>query len=373
MKSSLFIAGPPGTGKTASAHASQKGNQGSNKSGNGIAGGNRNSDGAEGTIASLDGNRIANESRNQNALDNANANGLAQTSAQIEASCLTAVTRNKAEIDDFYSLYAGSSDFTDSSFTADASSLYWSGIDNSWNKDVEWKRAQDVFSDKTLFGGDEGATIHDIYQGSIGNCWFMAAASALAEFPGKIESMFLNPNEVSANGIYALNHYALGHPHTLVVDDSLPLKAGTNKTLFGKVGKDGSLWGAIIEKAFAKFYGNYKHTVGGDPVNAVRNLTNNPAEDLYHDSTAEADLWAKITNHDDEDIIFGLTHNGSDSNYTPVGIAYGHAYLVTGGFELNDGTKLVRVRNPWGGFYGTEKYTGPYSDNAPEWTDAKKS
>jgi len=36
-----------------------------------------------------------------------------------------------------------------------------------------------------------------------------------------------------------------------------------------------------------------------------------------------------------------------------------HAYTLMNTATLSDGTKLVKLRNPW----GTEKYTGPYSDS----------
>ena len=81
----------------------------------------------------------------------------------------------------------------------------------------------DAFADKSLFGST-GIRPADIRQGSIGNCWFMSAASAIAEYPGRMEKVFLNSaNEISKVGIYAVNFYTLGVPHTVIVDDYLPL------------------------------------------------------------------------------------------------------------------------------------------------------
>ena len=52
----------------------------------------------------------------------------------------------------------------------------------------------------------------------------MVAASALAEKPKRLEKIFLNVNgETNKNGIYGVNLYALGVPHTIIVDDYLPL------------------------------------------------------------------------------------------------------------------------------------------------------
>ena len=75
----------------------------------------------------------------------------------------------------------------------------------------------------SLFGS-EGVTPKDILQGSIGNCWFMSAISAIAEAPGRVENMFLNTsNAVEPKGIYGVNMFALGVPHTIIVDDSIPM------------------------------------------------------------------------------------------------------------------------------------------------------
>jgi len=58
---------------------------------------------------------------------------------------------------------------------------------------LKWLRISDYFPKSlgySLYGFDGQATVDDIMQGSIGNCWFMAAASAIAEFPGRIERAF---------------------------------------------------------------------------------------------------------------------------------------------------------------------------------------
>lgn len=108
----------------------------------------------------------------------------------------------------------------------------------------------------------------------------------MAQVPGSVEQMFLN-DDVNANGIYAVNFYALGMPITVVVDDFLPLNQYGN-TYFAGLGEDavageaGSLWVPIIEKAFAKYHGNYEHIVGGDVRAAVRTMSNSPMDIRNH-------------------------------------------------------------------------------------------
>jgi len=62
---------------------------------------------------------------------------------------------------------------------------------------LRWLRISEYFPGSlgySLFGLDGAATVDDIMQGSIGNCWFMAAASAIAETPGLIEKAFGTKN-----------------------------------------------------------------------------------------------------------------------------------------------------------------------------------
>ena len=152
--------------------------------------------------------------------------------------------------------------------------------------EITWRRAADIDGTHTLFGDNGAVSPMDIRQGWIGNCWFLSAASALAEVPGRLESTFLNnDNELNAAGIYGVNFYTLGLPHTVIVDDWLPLQQnwdGTFRTIFAKVGLDSSLWGAILEKAFAKYQGNYQHIVGGNPNVSGRTLHGGPYDGLWH-------------------------------------------------------------------------------------------
>ena len=118
--------------------------------------------------------------------------------------------------------------FTDALFPADKSSLVWSANNETWQgaSDVEeWKRISEMYGNgKFSLFGSEGVTPKDILQGSIGNCWFMSAISAIAEAPGRVENMFLNTsNAVEPKGIYGVNMFALGVPHTIIVDDSIPM------------------------------------------------------------------------------------------------------------------------------------------------------
>ena len=137
--------------------------------------------------------------------------------------------RNKAPLSDFHQIYEGSQVYNDLDFPHSEASLYWadsgeseSDIANMIAPYVNWGRVTDEFPTRTLFGA--GITPGDVAQGLNDSCYLVAALAAMAEVPGRIERVFLNENnELSQNGIYGVTMYTLGMPHTVLIDDWLPL------------------------------------------------------------------------------------------------------------------------------------------------------
>lgn len=52
--------------------------------------------------------------------------------------------------------------------------------------------------------------------------------------------------------------------------------------MYSIVGNGAPLWGAMMEKAFAKRYGNYEHITEGVPSEAVRAFTGAPFMNYDH-------------------------------------------------------------------------------------------
>ena len=220
----------------------------------------------------------------------------------------------------------------------------------------------------------EGIQPGDLNRDFIGNSWFVSAIAALAEFPNRIEKIFLNnKNEISDTGIYGVNIYTLGIPHTIVVDDYLPLiknSEGKYTTLYAEVedSEESSIWGPIMEKAFAKRYGNYEHIIGGMPSEAIRTLTGAPSISYKHEEKDADALWELLTIHDDsDDFITCGTENADDAQRSLAGLAKGHSYTVLGTLKLSDGKRLVKVRNAW----GSEGFIGAYSDTSELFDDGE--
>ncbi|KAG7467631.1 calpain-5-like isoform X2 [Solea senegalensis] len=65
--------------------------------------------------------------------------------------------------------------FEDPRFPATDDSLFYQG--NRIGR-VVWKRPRELCEDPHLFV--DGISAHDLHQGQLGNCWFVAACSSLA-------------------------------------------------------------------------------------------------------------------------------------------------------------------------------------------------
>jgi hypothetical protein len=102
----------------------------------------------------------------------------------------------------------------------------WGDLTKQRDK-VKWVESIDITfpeDEYSLYGTTHARWGHstDIYQGQIGNCWFMHGASVVARKPARLEKIFYN-DELSSMGIYGLKMYILGVPTTVTIDDIMPL------------------------------------------------------------------------------------------------------------------------------------------------------
>jgi hypothetical protein len=102
------------------------------------------------------------------------------------------------------------------------------------------------FSDHPLFAAS-GPSKDDIFQGSVGDCYFMARLTAFAS----AEPEFIRKSVAPlGDGSYAVRFVRNGQEDYVRVDSDLwASAAGTPK--YAKVGQEGALWVPVIEKAFA--------------------------------------------------------------------------------------------------------------------------
>ena len=302
------------------------------------------------------------------------------------------------------------------------------------------KRQDDDDGDKNrnvVFLFKDGINATDVAQGALGDCWLLAAVAALAEFPDALRKIFID-REVNPRGMYTLRLFnaAKGRFETIQVDDRMPVKidyenivlqnSSKKKELLFLKASDNELWTALLQKAFAKFFGGYAQLDGGLAVVAWNILTggncmaldkedgtwdfrifkfgskksfgksNNwvpkrvGASDVYYDWSRDSDFKKKS-----EDEVFDIIRAYAKSRCLlgasikqkkdeereakhDNGLISGHAYSILDcrrpglrGFDKiydkgKTGVKLVKLRNPWG---NNCEWKGAWSDGAKEWDE----
>ena len=117
-----------------------------------------------------------------------------------------------------------------------------------------------------------------------------------------------------------------------------------------------------MEKAFAKFHGNYARIVGGDSVDGISTLNGSPHDRIWHDEETVNTVWQFIKDYMP---IKGLLtagtpcSSGDDTTVNDQGLVNCHAYPVLDFHTLSrNSQRLVKMRNPW----SVERYYGPWSD-----------
>jgi len=152
-------------------------------------------------------------------------------------------------------------------------------------KDVHWFRATELNlnSKPKLFDGIEPA---DIMQGSLGDCWLLAALAGIAEYPTFIKDKIFvagpsgdDRNGVSEDGKYVLRLFDFHNVRfvNVEIDDWIPCRPRkwyekVASTLF-TTPNGNELYVLLLEKAFAKFYGGYNHLSRGNSLVAWMILT----------------------------------------------------------------------------------------------------
>lgn len=195
-----------------------------------------------------------------------------------------------------------------------------------WHKTIELVRFKDLGpigskkvseEDNNTFLFKNGIDPSDIGQGSLGDCWLLAAIACLAEHPDALRKLFID-REINPRGYYKLRlfHAAREKWVTVGVDDRFPVKVATTKLLKEKKllflrETDNELWVCLLQKAFAKIFGGYAQLDGGHSVVAWSFLTGGNCMILKRE--ANETVWDKT------EFTFGSEKSFKDSYCIRVG------------------------------------------------------
>ena len=231
--------------------------------------------------------------------------------------------------------------------------------------DSVWKRASDIFNNQPYSVFEGRVEAGDSIQGGVGDCYFLSAISAIAEFPQMICQIF-KTNNVSPNGCYEIALRLNGEWKIVILDDYFPCTKSNSMPIFCKPNGN-EIWTMLLEKAWAKVNGGYINIDAGFTVEVLSTLTPFPTDIIYHSEIPPDELWEKISQSDKEDHILTCITK-FDENIEHFGLISGHSCTLVSAFERKvkgEDVKLLKIRNPW----GYKEWSGKYSDGSPEWDD----
>ena len=185
----------------------------------------------------------------------------------------------------------------------------------------------------------------------LGDCYFVAALATLAEWPKRVEKIFITAKSEKAQ-VFGVKLYKDGIFQAILVDNHFPVfsnaVASVRKKNGEELGKPGEpifaaaygneLWVAVAEKAYAKAHGGYVIIAGGSCGPTLRDLCGAPAY-TYHFGGGRGvpGLWEKIL--EGEKMHYGMSAGspGTDRGvYDDNGIVPGHAYSLLAGRAVKD-------------------------------------
>lgn len=223
----------------------------------------------------------------------------------------------------------------------------------------KWKRASEIYNPVYVF--EDGVEPNDINQGQLGDCYYLAALSSLAEFPDRVQNMFVTKT-INKAGIYMVNIFVNGQETPVIVDDHLPVNKN-GKPCFATC-RDGEIWVSILEKAWAKLHTTYARTEGGLPCFAASHIMGVPSESFQHDAIESNEhFFDMLQSADKRNFTMMAASHGQGEDRNDEGVISGHAYSL---ISINEFThegkevKLLQLRNPW----GSGEWTGAWSDKS---------
>ena len=113
-----------------------------------------------------------------------------------------------------------------------------------------------------MWGSTDLITPDDSIQAGLGDCWLIATMASIAEDPDRIKDIFL-VEETNEVGVYAFQMYLLGMPVTITIDDYLPYNQWGEDLKYSQYSEDSAVWTPLLEKAAAKYLGNFEAINGG--------------------------------------------------------------------------------------------------------------
>lgn len=204
------------------------------------------------------------------------------------------------------------------------------------------------YAQGALFQG--GATLNDVDQGGVGDCYFIAALGAAAQDkPWVINNMFTD----NGDGTFTVRFFKPdGSRDYVTVDRYLPTNAwgdavyaGWNGGSYSEVNNE--LWVALAEKAYAQV--NESGWIGQDNTNSYAGIDGGWMAPVMNQISG-LDTVSQSVNSMTKTSLINLVNSGRMLTAGFVsgggfGVVDSHAYTIS---SYNAATGLFRLHNPWG-------------------------
>ncbi|XP_065156312.1 calpain-9-like isoform X1 [Atheta coriaria] len=211
-----------------------------------------------------------------------------------------------------------------------------------------------------------------VESGELGDQWLLAAVASLALTPRFLDRV-VPPDQGFDNtsgycGVFRFRFWHFGEWRDILVDDRLPTFKG--RLVHLHCSNTTEFWAALLEKAYAKFYGCYENLTHGSTTRALQDLTGGIVQSFGLTHQDRFLTFQVLNSAVPRSSLLIATIAAEKDNKRQLRLRNGlitqHAYSVTGLARVRGAggeTPLVRLRNPW----ARGEWTGPWSERSWEW------
>lgn len=227
----------------------------------------------------------------------------------------------------------------------------------------DWTPPNATWADKGDFF-DDVIEFSDPIQGSVANCYFIAALNAVAwADPYRIVHRNRATGVGETDRVNAIQFYSKGGDkdnatRLVEVTDKTPVDIATNNWIYCRSNDANEIYPALYEKAFAKWITNttsdqpdITQTAWGNCVKATAQLNGKTPYYFGNADNSGDQLYNIVVSHSSNGKTIhpmtAWTYGSGDKSYTGTNVVGSHCYTILG-HTIRNNKKYIVIRNPWG-------------------------
>lgn len=223
---------------------------------------------------------------------------------------------------------------------------------------ISWKRPFELCNNPKFIV--DSIVPNDLFQGQLGNCWVIAAASSLLTVPEYLQRVI--PDDQSFDqkdyaGIFHFRFWYEGEWVDVVIDDNLPVDQNGKLIFCQNLIDKNEMFGPLLEKAYAKLNICYEFLDGGLAEDALIDFTGGVSETLNLKRSSKlvnesrfidpSKLWNIIFKSNIHKSLMSCSAKGTADQTESVlenGIVLSHAYSIIDVYEIfeKNGKQFLR-------------------------------